>query len=317
MYVERKKIGDKEYYYLKLAVREGDKVRTKTVAYFGKSKPSEEEIENKINEIKSKYVVPKTVDHLHRFLSEEQIRKLAEIKRDFGNKLGKLDLKIIEDMFKDFKTYYIYNTNAIEGNTLTLEETSQVLNDNISLEGKDLREIFDHVNEREAFDYILKEKPSLSHESIIKIQSMLLDKIDKRVGAYRTQNVRVIGASFKTTPFEYVKTDMNLLLKWHSLNKKMHPLVMSALFHEKFERIHPFCDGNGRTGRMISNMILIKSGFPPLIIENKDRKEYYHSLSISHEAELNSSDDERYKEIVQFFYSNLVKTYEKIFSKWG
>lgn len=317
MYIEKKKIGDKEYYYLKLAIREGNKVKTKTVAYFGKKKPSKDEIDKKISEVKSQYVVPKSIDHLHRFLSEEQIRRLVDIKKDFGKKIGNLDPKIIEDMFKDFKTYYIYNTNAIEGNTLTLEETNQILNDNISLEGKDLREIFDHVNEREAFDHILKERPEISHESIIKIQSLILDKIDKRVGTYRTQNVRVIGASFKTTPFEYVKTDMNLLLKWYSLNKKMHPLVRSALFHEKFERIHPFCDGNGRTGRMVSNMILIKSGFPPLIIENKDRKEYYHSLSVSHEADLNSGDDERYNEIVQFFYGNLVKTYDKIFSKWG
>ena len=147
---------------------------------------------------------------------------------------------------------------------------------------------------------------------------MLLNKIDKRIGSYRAHDVRVLGASFDTSIVKYVATDMSLLLKWYNKHKnKLPPLVLAAIFHEKFERIHPFYDGNGRTGRMLSNLILIQSRFPPLIIKNKKRISYYNVLSIAHGAGLFDIELKFYKPIVDFFYNELVLTYDKIFSKWG
>ena len=108
-------------------------------------------------------------------------------------------------MFRDFKTFYIYNTNAIEGNSITLQETGILLNENKSPEGRDLREIFDHINERETFDFILKDKPEVNINLIMKLHSMLLNKIDKRVGRFRSHKVRVLGASFETSPHEYIQ----------------------------------------------------------------------------------------------------------------
>ena len=147
---------------------------------------------------------------------------------------------------------------------------------------------------------------------------MLLKNIDERIGRFRLHEVRVFGASFDTSPSKFVDADMSILVKWHNKNKSMlHPLVLAAIFHEKFERIHPFYDGNGRTGRMLSNMILIQNGFPPLIVENKRRKEYYDVLSVAHKAELAGIDIKLHKPIVAFFYDELLLAYEKIFSKWG
>ncbi len=325
MYVEKKRIGKNKYNYLKVSVRVGNNVKTKTVAYLGKEPMSKSDIKKKIAKIPKSRIeeikqgLKSEVTDINKgFLNESQLSELEKLKKDFNEKLKTLDTRLIEDMFKDFKTFYIYNTNAIEGNTLTLQETNLLLNENKSPEGRDLREIYDHINEKETFDFILKNKPNVNAELIIKLHSMLLSKIDQRVGRFRSHKVRVFGASFETSLPEYVQTDMSLLLKWYKNNKnKLHPLILAAVFHEKFERIHPFYDGNGRTGRMLVNLILIQNKLPPLIIKNKDRKEYYKVLSVAHDANLTKTDIVLYKPIVDFCYNQILSTYEEIFSKWG
>lgn len=354
MYIEKKKIGAKVYNYLKASFRVNNKVKTKTIAYLGKEPMTKKEIEDKIVNIPTsaietakKELKEDIINVNNLFLTKEQLGRLNQIRKDFTRKLKKLDVKLIDDMFKDFKTHYIYNTNSIEGNTLTLEETNLLLNENITPKGKDLREIYDHINEKETFDYILKEcmsKPikcklkgneklknekfkengfrnekfKINAELIIKIHSMLLKNIDQRTGAFRRHNVRVFGADFETTDAQYVHIDISLLLKWYNKNKrKLNPLILAAVFHEKFERIHPFYDGNGRTGRMLLNMILLKNSLPPLIIKNKDRKVYYSVLSKGHKAALTKTEPEHYKDIVSFCHKQLLATYDNLFSKWG
>lgn len=325
MYVEKKTIGKNQYNYLKVSVRVGNSVKTKTIAYLGKEPMSKGAIKAKIAKIpKSKIeevkqeVKNELIDVNKEFLGESQLNELEKIKKDFNKKLKKLDKKLIEDMFKDFKTFYIYNTNAIEGNTITLQETNLLLNENKSPDGRDLREIYDHINEKETFDFILAGKPAINGELIIELHSMLLNKIDKRVGRFRLHKIRVFGSTFETSPPQYIKADMSILLKWYKKNKhKLHPLILAAIFHEKFERIHPFYDGNGRTGRMLINLILIQNNFPPLIIKNKERKEYYEVLSIAHKADLTKTDIGLYKPVVGLFCDKLISTYKEIFSKWG
>ncbi|MBI5880536.1 Fic family protein [archaeon] len=325
MFIEKKKIGKGTYNYLRISARVGGTVKTKTIAYLGKGNMGKAELEKAVSSIpkrqldEAKAALAGSSEDLNKaFLSDAQLGKMAELKRDFARKLKSNDKRLLDDMFRDFKTYYIYNTNSIEGNTLTLEETGMLLNENRTPAGKDLREVYDHVNEREAFDWLLDKRPEIDLRQIIWIHSMLLKNIDVRVGGFRKHNVRVLGADFNTTPAEYVYTDMNLLMKWYRSNKRrLHPLILAALFHEKFERIHPFYDGNGRTGRMLLNLILLRSGFPPLIVENKTRKGYYAVLSAGHKADITKSQPEHYKQLVDFCYKQLLGTYERIFSKWG
>jgi len=205
MFVEKKKISGKEYFYLRISAREGDRVQTKTVAYLGKAPMTKKEIEKKISKIsKSKIESVKKqlkeellgIDVNAQFLTQDQFKKLSSIKKDFIKKLKVLDKKLIEDMFKDFKIYYIYNTTAIEGNTLTLADANLLLNENKSPEGKDLREVYDHLNQRDVFDELLEKKSDVNIDSIIEIHSKLLKNIDKRVGSLRKHNVRVFGADF-------------------------------------------------------------------------------------------------------------------------
>ena len=140
-----------------------------------------------------------------------------------------------------------------------------------------------------------------------------MDKIDSR-GGYRKVDVRVIKANFKSTHAVYVKTDMGLLLKWYNNNKaKLHPLVLATIFHHKFEKIHPFLDGNGRTGRMLLNYILIKNKYPPLIIRRKFRTNYLDSLEKADKSNLTENKEENYKELIQFISSEMTSSYWSIF----
>ncbi len=327
MYIENKKIGKNYYNYLKISVRFGDKVRTKTIAYLGKgvvTKIKAKKIFAKFkkiaDEIKQKTLEELKLETLNinkELLNAQQLNKLEQIKSNFNKKLKILDKETLKDMYNDFVTLFVFNTNAIEGNTLTLRDTDLLLNKNITPSGKSLREINDHLNSRDTFNFMLEKKPEINHETIIKIHSLLMKSIDNRTGNYRIHNVRVFGARFETSPAEYVKIDMNILLRWLKKEKnKLHPLILAAAFHHKFEKIHPFYDGNGRTGRMLLNLILIHNEFLLLIVPDAQRKRYYNALSGADNTALDKIQLE-YKKIVDFCYFSLLKTYNTIFARWG
>jgi len=114
--------------------------------------------------------------------------------------------------------------------------------------------------------------------------------------------------NFKSTPAPYVLADMNLLIKWYNQNQnKLHPLVLAGLFHHKFEKIHPFMDGNGRTGRMLMNHILMSMGYPLLVIKSRQRQDYIRKLN---KADNNT---ENYKELVEFMAKEMTESYWNIF----
>ncbi len=327
MYIEKKKIGNETYNYLKISIRYKDRVRTKTVIYLGKGDISKKELKNLALKYKNKAkkIEKETLEELkidvdkkaEYFLEKDQLKKIEQTNQEFKNKIKTLDEKTKEDMYNDFLILYVYNTNAIEGNTLTLRDTDLLLNKGITPKGKNLREINDHINAKDALKFILKKKLIINRQNIIKIHSMLMNNIDNRVGDYRKHNVRVFGAKFESSPAEYVKIDMDILLKWHRKNKtKLHPLILGAVFHHKFEKIHPFYDGNGRTGRMLLNIILLQNNMPPLIVPDAQRKRYYNALAEADKADLDKLQLE-YKEIIKFCYFSLIKTYNTIFKRWG
>ena len=319
MFVEKKRINGKYYYYLKHSFRSGNKVKTKTLAYLGhKNDKNVEELKksfnkNKLEEIKKTLFQEENWNVL---LIKKDKEKIKNIKKEFSYKIKKLDEKTKKDMFDDFLTYFIYNTNAIEGNTLTLKETDLLLNKGITPQGRTLREINDHLNAREVFYHLQKKELEINSKTIILIHDMLMKNIDERTG-YRNDNVRVIGATFKSSPFQYIKIDVNLLLKWYNKNKKkIHPIILASLFHHKFEKIHPFYDGNGRTGRMILNLILMKNEIPPIILSNKQRKKYYMVLSKADNIGLTEITED-FKPLVNFISTQVLKTWNTIFKQWG
>ncbi|MHC5226487.1 Fic family protein [Ignatzschineria sp. LJL83] len=181
---------------------------------------------------------------------------------------------------------WIYHSNAIEGNTLTLNETKVILEGLTVGQGKTLREHLEVINHQEAIDYIQSlirnDEPLL--ENMIKETHYLVTKNTvKDAGAYRTQNVVISGAS--TTPPNHLKVSdaMKELMQWFHSDEfnQLHPVIRAAMFHNEFVKIHPFSDGNGRTGRLISNLILMQADYLPVIIRAENRLAYYDALDIA------------------------------------
>lgn len=181
---------------------------------------------------------------------------------------------------------WTYNSNAIEGNTLTLIETKVVL-EGITVGGKTLREHLEVINHRDAIlfveDIVSKDEP-LTEWKIKNIHALVLKGInDPYAGVYRDQQVIIAGA--KHTPPEpfLIKEKMENLIKWYDTEgQNLHQVERAALLHIIFVGIHPFIDGNGRTSRLLLNLELMKSGYPPLIIRNENRIKYYNALDKAH-----------------------------------
>ncbi|QZY54405.1 Fic family protein [Crassaminicella profunda] len=187
-----------------------------------------------------------------------------------------------ENMFVE----WTYNSNAIEGNTLTISETKVVL-EGITIGGKSMREHLEVINHKAAILFLedlIKQNEPLSEWSIKNIHGLVLKSIDdENAGSYRKENVLISGTKHKPPQHFIVKEQMEELVslyneKWNSL----HPIERAAMLHGEFVKIHPFIDGNGRTARLLMNFELMKSGFPPTIIKANMRPQYYDHLDFAH-----------------------------------
>ena len=181
---------------------------------------------------------------------------------------------------------WTYHSNAIEGNTLTLQETKVVL-EGITIGGKSIREHIEVVNHQEAIYYlqdIIRKGVSLSEKQIKNIHQLVMKGIDdQNVGKYRDQKVLISGAEHTPPEPIAVPGDMRNFMEWYyKEGVKIHPVERAAMVHGIFVKIHPFIDGNGRTARLLMNFELMKDGFPPTIIRNENRVQYYSALDHAH-----------------------------------
>jgi Fic family protein len=182
-----------------------------------------------------------------------------------------------------FAMEWTYHSNSIEGNTLTLQETRLVLEDGITVGGKSLREHFEILNHHDAISFIEKQAQKgyrLNAGDILSVHRLVLQRIEKEfAGRYRNSGVRITGANF--TPPNALKVDdlMDELLSWVNAEQNLPLPVKATIFHHRFVWIHPFFDGNGRTVRLLFNLLLMSEGYPPAIILQQDRKKYYDALN--------------------------------------
>ena len=179
---------------------------------------------------------------------------------------------------------WTYNSNSIEGNTLTLQETKIVLEEGMTVKGKSLREHFETTNHHDAIEFLeglIKPSYVLNEKDILKLHEIILMKIEKEyAGRYRNGGVRIVGANF--VPPNALKVDgfMSELVAWVTENPlDLNEIALATIFHHRFVQIHPFFDGNGRTVRLAMNLLLMRSGYPPAIILKIDRKKYYEALN--------------------------------------
>jgi len=330
VYIYKKIKGDKTYYYLRASQRKGERVVVKDIVYLGSAL---EEVKKALENLpKWKEQIRKAYKTIHNFLEvNHYAEKVAQQKIKQDNFLGQ-QLRAVEacalhyrtvfhhqqkitqqETLKNFIVEFAFNTTAIEGNTIKLQQARNLLQEGILPSNKTLREVHDIQNTEKVFFELLQTKEEITHELIIKVHETLMEYIDPRKG-YRTEDVRVIKANFKATPAPYVKTDMDLMLRWlQEHRKKLHPLVLATMLHHKFEKIHPFMDGNGRTGRMLMNYMLIKENYPPLVIRTKKRMEYLQALREADKGELFTTDREAYAKLINFVAAEMSQNYWNIF----
>lgn len=213
--------------------------------------------------------------------------KLKQLLVRIDEKLEKLSLLRpltqgeVKRLRDEFLIEFTYNSNAIEGNTLTLQETAMVL-EGITIDQKPLKEHLEIIGHRDAFKYVeslVREKQEFSEYIIKSIHSLvLMDRAEDR-GVYRRIPVRIMGAFHKPPQPYLVEPMMHELIANHAARKsKMHFIEAAALFHLDFEGIHPFIDGNGRTGRLLINLELMQNGYPAIDVKFSDRRKYYQAF---------------------------------------
>ncbi len=197
-----------------------------------------------------------------------------------------LNPAILSNLHEDLVLRWTYHSNAIEGNTLTLQETKVAL-EGITIGGKLLREHFEAINHKDAIlfmEALAQNNEGLTEHNIKQIHSLILKNIDDaNSGVYRTINVIISGAEHKPPQGFEVPAKMEHFIKEYQVKKEIfHPIELASFVHVEFVGIHPFIDGNGRTARIIMNLELIKAGFPPVVIPVENRLEYYQALDRTH-----------------------------------
>lgn len=264
VFIRKKKVKGKGYYYLVRSVRTGDKVR-KIERYLGKKKPTREQLEMFNVSVSES-------------LQEKEIQKLEKIKQSF-NKDYKQFSKIAKEKFiKGFSIKFTYNTNRIEGSTLTLRETRLILADKIMPKGKTAVEVKEAENHLKAFNHMLKDKGDLNKELALELHKILLMDIDENAGKIRKENVAIFGSFFKPPKFEKLNYELSAFFEWYKQAKILHPFELACLVHLKFVTIHPFTDGNGRISRLLMNFILKKHNYPMIDMPYEAREDYYEAL---------------------------------------
>ena len=228
-------------------------------------------------------------------------KKLSQIKKYLNNN-DLYHYKSIDNLDVE----YTYHSNAIEGNTLSLQETSFVL-EGLSVANKDMRELYEVKNHSKAFRYIFDNKDNkkiIDNSDILKIHSMILNNIDDyNAGVYRQRNVGIVGTNIVFPyPIEIPSKmqEFNDWLKKEQTSGIMHPIAFASKAHFDLVNIHPFIDGNGRTCRLLMNMILLQNSYPPLIIKVEDKIDYIKAL--------NSSRDNKNNDFEKFIYKKVEAT---------
>jgi Fic family protein len=191
-----------------------------------------------------------------------------------------LPAPVVRRVQEEMEVSYVFNSNAIEGNTIKLRETQMILERGLTIEGRSLREHLEVTNHPKAIHYIERiTKRSLKEQDILVLHQIIMKGIDDEAGRFRLTEVRIAGAGFIPPPAYEVPHLVKELVDWYNRNPdELRPIELSAILHHQFVWIHPFHDGNGRVARLLMNLALLRFGYPIAVILNVDRAKYYDTL---------------------------------------
>lgn len=220
---------------------------------------------------------------------EKHLKRIKDKKARLDS-LRPLPVAAIAKLKEALAIEWTHHSNSIEGNTLTLRETKMVLEDGLTVKGKSLKEHFEVLNHHEAIAYIentLLASSELKAEDLLHIHYLVMQKIEKTfAGRYRNAGVGISGANFVSPNALAVNELMDELLLWvNDEGNSLDITIKASLFHHRLVWIHPFFDGNGRTARLLLNLLLMKAGYPPAIILKNDKKKYYDALNKANQGD--------------------------------
>lgn len=217
-------------------------------------------------------------------LDDNYFDEVDSLKKELDSKRP-IPKETLKSLRESINLEWTYNSNGIEGNTLTLRETQVVL-EGITVGGKSIKEHLEAINHEKAIlflDDLVKNNEPISEWNIKNIHQLILKDIDnENAGRYRKENVIIKGATH--IPPDYLKVPelMEKLILTYNTWSEYHPIIQAALLHGELVKIHPFVDGNGRTSRLLMNLDLMNSGYNPVIIKKESRLKYYEALDKAH-----------------------------------
>ena len=211
--------------------------------------------------------------------------KIDALKAELSS-LRSLSKGEVDRLREEFIIGLTYNSNAIEGSSITLRETALILKEGVTIAGKPLSEHLDAIGFCDAFRFILdfaERSSELSEHDLMQLHSLVLMHDAQNRGRYRRVPVRVLGSlHLPPLPYDVPGLMSELLSDLRRMETELHPVALAAEFHMRFEAIHPFIDGNGRLGRLLLNLQLIQGGFLPVDIKFSDRDRYYRCFDDYH-----------------------------------
>ncbi|MCL4379195.1 MAG: Fic family protein [Candidatus Marsarchaeota archaeon] len=271
-FIEKQRHGGHFYYYLVKNVRSSPSKVKKIRIFLGREVPDRAKLQRYFMELEKRALL----QHAAEWLPKELIEKVD----DLGASIAVSRKTADETLPKDFVVRYTYNTNAIEGNKLTLRQTALVISDRIAPAGARADDVVEALNAVDAWDFTKSYRGRLNKAFICEIQYEITKHTACRIqGDYRDSDVRISGSEYIPPGPKAVPRMLEGLFKeFYARKKALHPIELATLLHNKFVAIHPFIDGNGRTARLLMNWVLLKNKFPPAIIEVANKERYYKAI---------------------------------------
>jgi len=284
VYIDKIKSGKRTFYYLGKTIRIGQNKWKKLRIRLGEKEPSKEEIKSKLKDLKLEEYEIYNKD----YLDSDKLEIIEDFREVYNNHLKKIPKTIAEKEESDFIIRFTYNSNAIEGNRLTLRDTYLIIKEKQIPSGAPPKDYNEAINGREALEFIKSYKGKLTTEFIEKLNYILTKNTGFIYpGRIRFFPVKIEGADFIPPESDKVKPLLNKMIKFYYDNKKkIHPFVLACLIHAQFVEIHPFEDGNGRTGRALMNWSLMKSNYPKIFIPVKVRSKYYEAIDLHNKKDI-------------------------------
>ncbi len=280
VYLTRRKRGLKEYYYLVETISLGIGKRKQIRKYVGTEKPIGKNYAILADRFLQEVEIEKKKLAGFVYLDKDTIKEINDINKKFWKRYNTLNNVEKKQFDTNFLVAFVYNTNSIEGSTLTLKEVELLLEEGIS-PNKPINDVLEAKSAEKALEFIKNYNGKFNLCFVLKIHEIYFkDSMGEVAGKLKRRDNYIVGSRFQTTPAIRVLEEMKFFFQdYNKLKKKLHPLELAAWVHWKHVKIHPFQDGNGRTSRLLMNYILHGNKYPMIDIKTKDKQSYFKSLN--------------------------------------